>query len=217
MVPCRWGWYDGILLHILYRRQVHLHLAKGRLRLGRRHSIFVPFECWWNWSAKVDCQDRSWVSHARTKNGFNKQSRKRLWLCQSAPLRCLLACLLPFHWPEEAIKPLSIVDTNKARSHKRGTHISNPFCSVPFRSVSSRSRWRESQLPPVTHCAVHRLLSFLVMLTLENTGSAAHSPLATRRIRPPKVKGPSRISPVPTESMKKARSTRVSTVTTKYA
>jgi hypothetical protein len=93
--------------------------------------------------------------------------------------------MLPvINWPEEAIKPLSIVDTNKARSHKRGTHISNPFCSVLFCSLSSRSRWRESQLPPVTHCAVHRLLSFLVMLTLENTGSAAHSPLATRHSPP---------------------------------
>jgi hypothetical protein len=40
MVQCRW--YGGIFLRVLYRRQVHLHLAKGRLRLGRRHSIFVP-------------------------------------------------------------------------------------------------------------------------------------------------------------------------------
>jgi hypothetical protein len=114
--------------------------------------------------------------------------------------------MLPvINWPEEAIKPLSIVDTNKARSHKRGTHISNPFCSVLFSFVAFALTWIS-----VTTGHSLRRASLAFISRHAHTGVyPLSSPLATRRrIRPPKVKGPSRISLVPTKSIKKARGTR---------
>ena len=179
--------------------------SEGEIETWEEAFDFCSFECWWNWSAKVDCQDRSWVSHARTKNGFNKQSRKRLWLCQSAPLRSapLPACLLASFPLTRRSNKTTLHSGHEQSSIAQARHSHQQpvlFCSVPFRSVPSRSRsrsrWRESQLPPVTHCAVHRLLSFLVMLTLENTGSAAHSPLAVFVLQKSKVPPESRRFPL---------------------
>ena len=89
--------------------------------------------------------------------------------------------MLPvINWPEEAIKPLSIVDTNKARSHKRGTHISNPFCSVLFSFVAFALTWIS-----VTTGHSLRRASLAFISRHAHTGEyRLSSPLATRHSPP---------------------------------
>jgi len=87
----------------------------------------------------------------------------------------LPACLLAFHWPEEAIKPLSIVDTNKARLHKRGTQSATR--SVLFHSVAFALTW-------ISVTTGHPLRRASLAFISRNAHYRLSSPLATRHSPP---------------------------------
>ena len=147
MVPCRWGWYDGILLHtILYRRQVHLHLAKGRLRLGRRHSIFVPLSVGETGPLKLIVKiGHEWVTLEQKTDSISNHERDFDFAnpLRSAPLP---ACLLASFPLTRRSNKTTLHSGHEQSSIAQARHshqqpvlfCSVLFCSVPFRSVSFR-------------------------------------------------------------------------------